>query len=90
MKIITLTIPLFLMRCATSQSDVETDGRRQVFVVAQKVGDVCYWLTNSLEPGTTCEDLSVVRSLYYPERETNSVSLGESSGLLVAGLLLSL
>lgn len=77
MKILmVLLVPLFILGCATSQSDVETEGRRQVFLVDQKVGDVYYRLTNSLEPGTTCEDLSVTRSFYYPERDEFSISWG--------------
>jgi hypothetical protein len=71
-----LFIALFMLGCATSQSDVETDGRKQVFVVDQKVDDIYYRLTNSLEPGTTCEDLSVTRSFYYPERGEFSLSWG--------------
>lgn len=76
MKILALFFPLLILGCATSQSDVETEGRRQVFVVDQKVGDVYYRLTNSLEPGTTCEDLSVNRSFYYPEKNEFSISWG--------------
>lgn len=76
MKFLALTIPLILLGCATSQSDVETEGRKQVFVINQKVGDIYYRLTNSLEPGTTCEDLSVTRSFYYPDRDEFSISWG--------------
>lgn len=77
MKILmALFVPLFILGCATSQSDVETDGRRQVFLVDQKVGEVYHRLTSSLEPGTTCEDLSVTRSFYYPERNEFSISWG--------------
>lgn len=71
-----LIVPPLVQGCVTSQSDVETAGRRHVFVVDQKVGDVYYRLTNSLEPGTTCEELSVTRSFYYPERDEFSVSWG--------------
>ena len=76
MKTLMLLVPFFMLGCATSQSDVETEGRKQVFVVDQTVGDAYYRLTNSLQPGTTCEDLSVTRSFYYPEKGEFSLSWG--------------